>query len=75
MIKSIAILVYLNIEAYMNNEIAQYTSNKAITVLRSLSFLERNFSNTEPNNAQQQVAIKPTKARITENIARANTDL
>jgi len=35
----------------------------------------RNFWNTEPNNDQQQVAAKPTKARIAEKIVSMNIDL
>ncbi len=60
---------------YRNSETAQYTSSKAIIVFTALSFLIRKRWNTEPNNDQQQVAVKPTRARNTVKPARAAGDL
>ena len=60
---------------FRNNETAQYTRSRAITVLITLSFFTINFWNTEPNSDQQQVAAKPMKARAAEKPASTGIDL
>jgi hypothetical protein len=47
---------------YKNNDTAQYNNNTVIIIFNIFLCLLNNILNTDPNNAQHSVPVKPTNA-------------
>jgi len=51
----------------MNNDIMQYSNNRAMIIFRIFPCFMNRILNNEPNNAQAFNAVNPTNAKKTEN--------